>query len=147
MPGGITNGPKFRGTWITYEAWLGCTTTCSWTARRRPTDRAGGRRGGGVSRTLLPAPSVADLRQARNFGLDLGFFIDAEHQRLFRQVQIEPDYIAGLVNEVRVGADFEGVDQGGVARLQMVHGELSVETDYDFARANGARMQRLPDRG
>ena len=31
------------------------------------------------------------------------------------------------------------------ARLQ-IHGELSVETDYDFARAN-ARMQRLPDRG
>ena len=39
------------------------------------------------------------------------FLIDAEHQRLFRRIQIEPDDVADLVDEVRVGADLEGVDQ------------------------------------
>ena len=36
-------------------------------------------------------------------------FVHAEHQRLLRRIQIQPDDVADLVDEVRVGADLEGV--------------------------------------
>ena len=82
----------------------------------RSVDLAGGyvqrgeQGGDAVTQIVMGAPfgQPGHHRQYRRGpvqGLDLGFFIDAEHQRLFRRVQIEPDYIADLVNEVRVGAD------------------------------------------
>ena len=43
--------------------------------------------------------------------LDLGFLVHTEHQRLFRRIQVQPDDVADLVDELWVIADLEGVDQ------------------------------------
>ncbi len=50
VPAGITKGRKFRTTWISYDAWPGCTTTCSSIAQPSPSNRAGGHHDGGASR-------------------------------------------------------------------------------------------------
>ena len=42
--------------------------------------------------------------------LNLGLLVHAEHQRLFRGVQVEADHVAHLVDELRITADLEGVD-------------------------------------
>jgi len=44
-------------------------------------------------------------------GLDLGFLVYAQHQRLFRRIQIQPDDVADLVDELRIVADLERIDQ------------------------------------
>jgi hypothetical protein len=41
--------------------------------------------------------------------LDLGLFVDAEHDRPFRRVVIEPDDVDDLLDEQGVGGELEGV--------------------------------------
>ena len=42
--------------------------------------------------------------------LDLGLFIDAQHQGSVRRVDVEPDNVAHLVDKQRVGRQPEGLD-------------------------------------
>ena len=42
--------------------------------------------------------------------LDRTLFIDAEHQRAIRRIEVEPDDFAHLVNEQRILREFEGLD-------------------------------------
>jgi len=44
-------------------------------------------------------------------GLDLGLLVHTQHKRLFRRIQIQPDDVAHLVDELRIGADLERIDQ------------------------------------
>ncbi|MNP08381.1 hypothetical protein D3C76_1004480 [compost metagenome] len=41
-------------------------------------------------------------------GLDLTLLIDTEHQSLVRRIQVKPDDVLNLVDERRVGREFEG---------------------------------------
>jgi hypothetical protein len=41
-------------------------------------------------------------------GLDLGFLVQAEHDRLAGWVQIQPDDVGDLVGEPRILTEFEG---------------------------------------
>jgi hypothetical protein len=47
--------------------------------------------------------------------LDLAFLIHAQHQRPIRRVQVQPDDVAHLVDEQRIGGELEGL---GAVRLQ-----------------------------
>jgi hypothetical protein len=77
----------------------------------------GGEQGGdAMAQVVMGAPfgQSGHHRQHRRGpvqGLDLGFLVHTQHQRLLRRIQIQPDDVADLVDEVRVGADLEGVDQ------------------------------------
>ena len=77
----------------------------------------GGEQGGDAMAQVIVGPTLRQPGHHRQHrrgaiqGLDLGFFIHAEHQRLLRRVQIESDHIADFVDELRIIADLEGVDQ------------------------------------
>ena len=43
-------------------------------------------------------------------GLDLTLFIDTQHQGLVGRIQIQPDDVAHLVDELGVGGELEGLD-------------------------------------
>ena len=40
-------------------------------------------------------------------GLDLGLLVDAEHDRVLRRVQIQPDHVGDLGDQLRVGGELE----------------------------------------
>jgi len=44
-------------------------------------------------------------------GLDLGFLVHAQHQGLFRRIHIQPHDVAHLVDELRIVAELERIDQ------------------------------------
>src|SRR3990172_11739291 len=50
---------------------------------------------------------------ARIQSLNAGFFIDAQHQGMFRRVEIESDYIPKLFSKMRVPGEFESTHQMG----------------------------------
>src|SRR5208282_3866670 len=41
--------------------------------------------------------------------LDLTLFVDAEHQSTLRRIKVEPDDVAHLLNELRIGRKLEGL--------------------------------------
>ncbi len=43
--------------------------------------------------------------------LDLGLLVDAEHKRLVRRIEIQPDHIVQLFDEPFIAAQFEGFRQ------------------------------------
>jgi hypothetical protein len=47
-------------------------------------------------------------------GLDLGLLVDAQHQRPVGRVDVEPDHVADLLDEQRVGAELERIDEVGL---------------------------------
>jgi hypothetical protein len=59
--------------------------------------------------------SVADARIVPRIGLDLGFLVHAQHDRLVRRAEIQPDDVAELCLELRVGGELERL---GPPRLQ-----------------------------
>ena len=48
-------------------------------------------------------------------GLDLGLLVHAEHHRLLGRVQVQPDDVADLVHELRVGGQLERVRRCGLS--------------------------------
>src|SRR5215472_12117791 len=50
-------------------------------------------------------------------GLDLTLLIDAEHDRVFGRIQIEPDHVGQLFDEARIVGEFEA---GDPVRLQLM---------------------------
>src|SRR5215213_9453952 len=56
-----------------------------------------------------PAPLHREARLGPLKGLDLALLIDAEDDRLLRRVQVKPDNISKLAEELRVGGDLEGL--------------------------------------
>jgi len=60
--------------------------------------------------------------------LDLGLLIHTQHQRGVRRIQVEPDDVANLVDEQRVGGQFERV---GAMRL----GQRSLQIDPRWQEA------------
>ncbi len=59
------------------------------------------------------AASMGALRAVASTRPSPTQLVHPEHQRLFRRIQIQPDDIADLVDELRIIADLEGVDQMG----------------------------------
>ena len=59
------------------------------------------------------AASMGALRAVASTRPSPTQLVHAQHQRLFRRIQIQPDDIADLVDELRIIADLEGVDQMG----------------------------------
>ena len=55
--------------------------------------------------------SLAGLHRQRLLGpvqrLDLGLLVDAEHDRVLRRVQIQPNHIGDLGHQLRVGGELE----------------------------------------
>src|SRR5215468_4716879 len=51
------------------------------------------------------------------YGLDLTLLIDAEHDRVFGRIQIEPDHVGQLFDEARIVGEFEA---GDPVRLQLM---------------------------
>ena len=74
--------------------------------------------GGAVAHVVVGA-SFGEPRAKREHrrgaveGLDLGLLVDAEHEGGIGRVDVEPDDVAHLVDEERVGRELEGVDQVG----------------------------------
>ena len=50
-------------------------------------------------------------------GLNLAFFIDAQHQRMFGRVQIQPDDVDDFLGKLRIVRDLERL---GAMRLQAI---------------------------
>ncbi len=40
-------------------------------------------------------------------GLDLALLVDAQHQRIVRWIEIQPDYVPHLLHKERIGGEFE----------------------------------------
>ena len=112
-----------------------------------PDDRAGGGVEGGEQggRAVALVIMAAPLRLARPHGqhrlaaverLDLALFVDAEHQRAVRRVEIEADDVAHLVDELRIARQLEALDP---VRLQAEGAPDTVHRRRRDARRPGHR--------
>ena len=54
-------------------------------------------------------------------GLDLALLVKAKHRGVVRRVEVQPDYIAQLLLEARVVAEFEGADQVRLEPVRTPH--------------------------
>ena len=74
--------------------------------------QCGEQRGGAVADVVVggllrqPGPHRQDRRSPVQ-GLDLGLLVDREHHRLLRRVQVQPDDVADLGLQLRVGGELE----------------------------------------
>ena len=80
----------------------------------------GEQRGRAVPLVVVGAPlGLAGPHRQQRLGavqrLDLAFLVDAEHHGALRRVEIEPDDVAHLLHEQRIGRELEGLD---AVRLQ-----------------------------
>ena len=72
---------------------------------------------GGAVTAVVVAGSLGAARQQRQHrggaieGLDLGLLVDAQHHRRVRRVQVQPDDVAHLVDELGVRRQLEAVGQ------------------------------------
>jgi hypothetical protein len=74
---------------------------------------------GGAGAHVVMGASLGHSGQQRQHGggaiqrLDLGLLVHAQHHRRVRRVQVEPDDVADLVDELRVGRQLEALGQMG----------------------------------
>ena len=112
-----------------------------------PDDRAGGGVEGGeqggraVALVIMAAPlRLARPHRQHRLGavqrLDLALFVDAEHQRAVRRVEIEADDVAHLVDELRIARQLEALD---AVRLQAEGAPDAVHRRRRDARRPGHR--------
>ena len=79
----------------------------------------GEQRGGAVADVVVggllrqPGPHRQDRRGPLQ-GLDLRFLVDAEHHGVLRRVQIQPDHVADLGLQFRIGGELERLDPPGL---------------------------------
>src|SRR5664280_3677903 len=77
----------------------------------------GGEQGGGVVTLVIVGEGAATARLHRQSrlgaiqGLNLAFFIDAQHQGFFRRIQVQSHDILQFLDELRVPAELEGFRQ------------------------------------
>ena len=75
----------------------------------------------GAGAPIVVAAALGDARQQRQDRrgpiqrLDLGLLIDAQHDRALGRVQIEPDDVVDLVDELRVLGELEGLQRDAAA--------------------------------
>ncbi len=84
-------------------------------------------------------------RRGRVQGLDLGLFIHAEHHRVLGRVQVEPDDVADLGFQLRVGGELERLDPPGLQAPLLPHladGEIA---DAQLAGQQPGRPVRHPE--
>jgi hypothetical protein len=74
--------------------------------------KSGEQRGGAIALVVV-GPLLRQARSQRQErggpvqGLDLGLLIHAQHDRLLRRVQVQPDHVADLGLQLRVGGELE----------------------------------------
>ena len=97
--------------------------------------------GGAVALVVVGHPlRLAGLDRQRRLGavqrLDLGLLIDAQHQRAFRRVEVEPDDVDHLLDQLRVVGELERADLVGL--------ELVITPDPVHRRRRDPRRGREP---
>jgi len=108
----------------------------------------GEERGHPMPRVVL-GPALDLPRPHRQHGLraierlDLGFFVHAQHQRLVRRIEVEPDEVADFVDEQRIFGQLEGL---APMRLQPERAPDSAHRRLTESAARRHRT-RTPGRG
>lgn len=89
-------------------------------------------------------------------GLNLALLVDAQHQRVFRRIQVQTDHIPHFLHEERIGRELEGL---GAVRLQAEQADVAVHRTFGNARLRrqaahrpvrrrlGLTLQSLVDQG
>ena len=99
----------------------------------------GGKQGGGAVPDVVMGAAGSQARAQRQHrrgpvqGLDLGFLIDADHDRVVRRVQAQANDIADLGFQLRVGAELK--------RLDPVRLDLPLAPDPGHARERDPQLR------
>src|SRR4051812_37229373 len=111
--------------------------------RRHRGDEAREQRRGAMALVIVRAPfdlprTHRQQRLRAIEGLDLALLVDADHQRLVRRIEIEPDNVAHLLDELWIGRELERL---GAVRLQARQMRCTEEADTPDAFAMSRVLQ------